>query len=75
MYPEERVALKELSKLKDINYGADKGRCTVVQSTAEYKGKLIPGTTLTKSLRKTPLQATKGNLSTSYKDFRHRKDR
>ena len=39
---EERVALKELSKSKDLLImNADKGRCTVVQSSAEYESKLI----------------------------------
>ena len=38
---EERVALKELSKSKDLLImGADKGRCTVVQSTADYESKV-----------------------------------
>ncbi len=38
---EERVALNELKKAKEIMVmGADKGKCTVIQNTSEYESKV-----------------------------------
>ncbi|XP_072041101.1 uncharacterized protein [Amphiura filiformis] len=63
---EERLALNELKKSKDLLImGADKGRCTVVQTTTEYENKvhtMLSDERTYEKLKKDPTQMYKRKL-------------
>ncbi|XP_072030440.1 uncharacterized protein [Amphiura filiformis] len=76
---EERSALKELKKSKDLLImGADKGRCTVVQTTTEYENKvhaMLSDEHTYEKLKKDPTQVYKRKLLEILKRLKEEKDR
>ncbi|XP_072019716.1 uncharacterized protein [Amphiura filiformis] len=74
---EERLAMNELKKSKDLLImGADKGRCTVVQTTTEYENKvhaMLSDERTYEKLKKDPTQIYKRKLLENLKRLKEEK--